>query len=546
MLRAGTLSILLAAVALGVWGARAALADEPVTGGAPAVLQAQPSVSEVQGGQSLTLTARLQDSAGAAVSGAPVTFYVLTNVFGERLMNVGEIPTDATGTASLVYKPTWEGDHTVVVRYAGSAENAPAQVAFQFNATGPMAEHVDAPFGLEPIRRWAPLAIGAVVLAVWGTLGLVLLRAVRGIPAAAAPVGMAPMVAPVPQGLRPVPLGPALALVAALLLLALPAAYFLQRYRGGNVSPSTANVTVGPGMTMPNATPVATLPEKALGATLVRHVELGAGLVDLPAAVGKIKDRLYILDTNQGRILTVGSDGIPAPIFESEVTGETSLRGALAMAVRDGWLYVASAQTGDIVVLDSSGRLQRLITPQVPEGQQPLRLAGIAVTPSGDIWLSDVGNQRVLLVNGQGEFLGGIGTGAPSSEEQGFNTPAGLALGAEGNVYVADTANGLVKKYSPMGVFLAAFGAGRLARPQAVAVDAAGTVFVSDDQLMAVLAFAPDGSYLGSIGREPLAQTGTPASLQAPYGLVVEGSELYVMDRLAGLFVFELAGSSAP
>src|SRR3990172_724413 len=243
MLRAGLLSPLLAGVAaLGVGGAGAALADEPATGGAPAVLQAQPSVSEVRGEQSLTLTARLQDSAGAAVSGAPVTFYVLTNVFGERLMNVGEIATDATGTASLVYKPTWEGDHTAVVRYGGSAEYAPAQVAFHFNAIGPMAEHENAAFGLAPIRRWAPLAIGAVVLAVWGTLGLVLLRAVRGIPAEAAPAGLAPMPAPMPQGLRPAPVGPALALVAAVLLLGLPGAYFLQRARGGDVSLSTGDV----------------------------------------------------------------------------------------------------------------------------------------------------------------------------------------------------------------------------------------------------------------------------------------------------------------
>jgi len=549
MLRASLLSILLAAVvALGVWGARAALADEPATGGAPAVLQAQPSVSEVRGEQSLTLTARLQDSAGAAVSGAPVTFYVLTNVFGERLMNVGEIATDATGTASLVYKPTWEGDHTAVVRYGGSAEYAPAQVAFQFNAIGPMAEHENAAFGLAPIRRWAPLAIGAVVLAVWGTLGLVLLRAVRGIPAAAAPAGLAPMPAPMPQGLRPAPVGPALALVAAVLLLALPGAYILQRERGGDVSLSTDDVRFsdGQGQDMSDATPAVTLPEKALGATLVRQVELGANLADLPAAVGKVKDRLYILDTNRGRILAVGSEGTPAPIFESEGTGEMSLRGAVAMTVHDGWLYVASPQTGDVVVVDSSGRLEGLIKPQVPEGQKPLRPTGIAITPDGDVWLSDSDNHRVLLLNEQGEFLGVIGEGAPSSGEEGFNTPAGLALGPEGNLYVADTLNRQVKKYSPMGVFLAAIGADRLARPQAVAVDETGRVFVSDDELMAVLAFAPDGSYLGTIGRESLAEPGTSSWFQAPHGLMVEGSELYVMDRLAGLFVFELRGSAGP
>jgi DNA-binding beta-propeller fold protein YncE len=223
-----------------------------------------------------------------------------------------------------------------------------------------------------------------------------------------------------------------------------------------------------------------------------------------------------------------------------------SLRGAVAMTAHDGWLYVASAQTAEILVLDSSGRIEGLITPQVPEGHQPLRPAGIAVTPGGDVWLSDVANHRVLLLNEQGEFLGGIGEGAAASGEQAFDTPAGLALDPEGNVYVADTANGQVKKFSPMGVFLAAFGEGRLARPQSVAVDDAGTVFVSDNQLMGVLAFAPNGNYLGTIGAEPSTDAAPLPAFQSPDGLLAEGNTLYVMDRLAGLFVFELGGGSAP
>jgi hypothetical protein len=556
MWRTGLQAILtaLTVAALGIWAARTAQADGPAGGAAP-VLEAQPSASVVSGEQSVTLTARLRSSAGEAVSGTPVTFYVLSTVFGERLMKVGDVLTDTTGTASLVYKPTWVGDQTVVVRYGGSSEFAPQQVSFQFSASGPLPEHENARFGLEPIRRWAPIAIGAVVLAVWGTLGLVLLRTVRGIPAAAAPVGVAPMPAPMPQGLRPVPVGPALALVAAVLLLALPGAYFLQRERGGDVSLSTGDVRFsdGGGQDAAGSTPGVTLPEKPLAATLVRSIpatvtdaagQLTPGSADLPADVAKIMDRLYVLDTNRGRILVVGSDGKLAPIFESTGTGDVSLHGATAMTVHSGQLYVANSLAGDVVVIDPSGHLEGVIKPQVPAGQNPLRPSGIAVTSRGEIWLSDADNHRVLFVNGQGEFLGVIGEGSQSSGEHGFNTPGGLALEQEGNLYVADTLNHQVKKYSPMGVFLTAFGADRLAEPKAVAVDNTGNVFVSDDKLMAVLAFGPDGSYLGSIGREGAANAGSPSLFQAPDGLKVEGGMLYVMDRLAGLFVFRLESGS--
>jgi DNA-binding beta-propeller fold protein YncE len=150
--------------------------------------------------------------------------------------------------------------------------------------------------------------------------------------------------------------------------------------------------------------------------------------------------------------------------------------------------------------------------------------------------VSDSANHRVLLLNERGEFQQVIGEGVPSASSQGFNTPGGLAVDNDGNLYVADTLNRVVKKYSPMGIFMQTIGEGRLDLPSSVAVDEDGMVFVSDESAHLVSAFGPDGAYLGSIGK---------GQLEAPHSVKTDGELLYVMDRLAGLLVFQPDTASA-
>jgi sugar lactone lactonase YvrE len=168
------------------------------------------------------------------------------------------------------------------------------------------------------------------------------------------------------------------------------------------------------------------------------------------------------------------------------------------------------------------------------------------VTDDGQIWLSDSVNHRVVSVNQQGKFLSSIGEGTVASGPYGFDTPGGLAVDALGNLWVADTGNHELKKYSPMGVFLTTVGHDELARPEAVAVDDAGNVFVSDDELLAVFAFGPDGAFLGSFGRGDAGRPESAPRLQAPGGIKVRLGHVYVMDRLSGLFVFDVGATGAP
>ena len=52
-------------------------------------------------------------------------------------------------------------------------------------------------------------------------------------------------------------------------------------------------------------------------------------------------------------------------------------------------------------------------------------IAGIAVSDTGRIWISDAANHRVILLNNHGEFELVIGTGTSSADENGFDTPSG-------------------------------------------------------------------------------------------------------------------------
>lgn len=508
-------------------------------------LEGLPPAEPVAGQTSLVLSARLTDE-GAPVAGVPITFYIVTTVFGERLMKVGESLSDATGMASVLYQPRWEGEHTVVARFAGAGEYAATQATYHFDALNAESPYEPATFGLNPVRHWLPLAVGLAVLAVWGSLVFALLSTVQGIRAA----GVRAMAAQPPrpwegQVHRPAPLGGILvALVLLLIAIAVPATWLVGKAR----EPDDASFATpdahfehdgtGDGGQFDPSQPI-TLPEPVgLPATFVSSVQTvtfdaagqpAPGSVAMPADVAINAGRIRILDGDRGRVATVTEEGSLTFILETSPTGGISLKGAQAMVALGDQLYVATPPKGEVVLVNVSGNIESLIRPVVPEGQAPISPAGIALTELGEIWISDSANHRVILLNERGEYQRIIGKGAPSTDPEGLNAPGGLSLDKYGNLYVADTLNRVIKKFSPLGILLQTVGAGRLDTPTGVAVNEQGLIFVADEAAHMVSAFAPSGGYVGSISDQRFA---------APHSLKVDGELLYVVDKLAGVFVF--------
>lgn len=518
-----------------------ALAD----GHAGVNLEPLPPSGQEHGQESIVLAARLTDG-DAPVAGVPITFYVVTDVFGERLMKVGEALSDATGTASVLYEPRWEGDHTVVARFAGTGDVPATQATFHFDAAEAVPGFEAPQFGLEPVRRWLPLAVGIAVLGVWGALGFALATTLIGIPAAGARV-------PAPQPLppwdarvrRPAPLGKALLGMAALLAVAaIPTAMVIGRARAPEgVTLSTQDIHfehdgTPAGGIGGEAEPV-TLPEAGeFPATLVSSLPTTAfdesgqpapGSVAMPSDIAVMAGRVRILDATKGRIVTVTPEQTLATILDAAKYKDVPLSGAPAMATLGEKLYVAT-QDARVLVVNSDGKVEGIIALVLPQAGNPPLPGGITITPRGGIWLSDSANHRVVLLDSRGQFEQVIGKGQASADPEGLNMPGGVTTDEDGNLYVADTGNRVVKKFSPLGVLLQTLGEGRLARPTSVAVGEDGTVFVTDEGAHVVSAFGADGTYAGALGE---------GLLEAPHSVKTERGLVYVMDRLAGLFVFQ-------
>ena len=138
---------------------------------------------------------------------------------------------------------------------------------------------------------------------------------------------------------------------------------------------------------------------------------------------------------------------------------------------------------------------------------------GITVDGTGNLYISDLGNNLIRKISSTGEVSTFAGSGASGTSDgtgttASFNHPTGIATDGTGNVYVADALSGLIRKITQAGVVSTLAGGAKgtsgqdvdgtgatayFSNPVALAVDGSGNVFVSDAGSGRIRKITPEG-----------------------------------------------------
>jgi DNA-binding beta-propeller fold protein YncE len=163
---------------------------------------------------------------------------------------------------------------------------------------------------------------------------------------------------------------------------------------------------------------------------------------------------------------------------------------------------------------------------------------GLAVAPTGEVYVADSGYCRIQVFDGNGIFLRKWGTPGDGPGE--FRDPAAIAINAA-DVYVADTMNHRVQVFTRDGVFVRMWGSkgggdGEFNSPWGLAVDADADVYVADTYNYRIQVFTKDGTFLrkwGAKGNGPgeFVHPGLRGGVRpGPAGIAIANRDVYVTD----------------
>ncbi|MES2275386.1 MAG: NHL repeat-containing protein [Bacteroidota bacterium] len=284
-----------------------------------------------------------------------------------------------------------------------------------------------------------------------------------------------------------------------------------------------------------NKTPVITDSKTAL--TTANVIRFSAAVTGLSAKTLYYL-RAYATD-NKGATVYGGVIQFTTPTTTFAITGTVSTYAGSGTifnspqgVVADGAgnLYIADSFNNSIRKVSSTGTITTLAGSATPGYNNATGAAAsfyspqnIAIDASGNLYVSDVGNNAIRKITATGvvtTLAGGNGPGfvdATGSSAK-FTSPAGLVVDASGNVYVADRGNNAIRKITSAGVVTTIAGAqasgfadgltttARFSNPSGITIDAQGVLYVVDLSNNALRQIATDGT-VTTLAGNPTTQT---------------------------------------
>lgn len=152
----------------------------------------------------------------------------------------------------------------------------------------------------------------------------------------------------------------------------------------------------------------------------------------------------------------------------------------------------------------------------------------VAFDGGGNIWASDLSNNRIEKFSSKGAWIASYGTLGSGNEQ--FSAPGGIDINqSTGNVYVADTNNARIIERSSSGTFIRKFGTegtGKLTRPGSLKLDSSGNVWVPDMSANKIFEYSSTGAFMAAYGKEGSGEV----AFKKPIAIAFAGTNAYIAD----------------
>ncbi|HEX3390959.1 MAG TPA: NHL repeat-containing protein [Solirubrobacteraceae bacterium] len=265
------------------------------------------------------------------------------------------------------------------------------------------------------------------------------------------------------------------------------------------------------------------------------HKSVGGGHLEFPTGVavdesgGASTGDVYVGNFFGDFVTKFDASGAflspPSPIR----SGGVQFYSGVAVNPTNKRVYAVNAEANKIEVFEPSGTV----------GGTPISVPGsgnffgftvveIAADAKGNVYVPNAPNNDVEVFNEKGEAQPTItGDEGAGKEEHTLKSPEGVAIDPSGNVWVADTGDGRIEEFEPNGTFMKAIPS---AGVRAVALDGSGDVFASIGGAKPyVIEYSPSGAVIDDeIGKGLLSES----SEGTPNGIAVDRAReiLYVVN----------------
>lgn len=194
---------------------------------------------------------------------------------------------------------------------------------------------------------------------------------------------------------------------------------------------------------------------------------------------------LYVCTAGDSRLHKFDKSG---QRVKSTTTGQFKFPNGLILS-DESKLYVCDSQRDRIIIFDTDLNYCDSITTKTVKSKIECRPVDIDKDTNGNFYITEHGNQRILILNSLGEQIHTISTRRNSSllhntsfkpqpNQERLSKPAGIKVFGE-NVYVTDWESNCVFVFSIEGSLVTSFGGDILRQPEGLTIDDDGYIYVA-------------------------------------------------------------------